>query len=88
VSALRHGGEPVRAAANAWDGGWNFSGEGGEPEHELVHGRDHPFELLLDEVPRDDERGPGWDPSESSRFGRYALRLWGDLLDLEEVRDR
>ena len=88
VNALRHGGDPLRAAANAWDGGWNWSGEGGEPEHALVHGRDLPFDLLYEQDPRDDERGPGWEPSETTRFGRYALRLWGDLLDLEEVSDR
>ena len=37
---------------------------------------------------RDDEQGPGWDEAETTRFGRYALRLWRGLLAVEAVSDR
>ena len=32
--------------------------------------------------------GDGWEPSETSRFGLYARRLWDGLLEHEEVVDR
>jgi hypothetical protein len=47
-----------------------------------------PFERLLEEPPRPDENGEGWDAGEETRFGRYASRLWGGLLSCEEVTDR
>jgi hypothetical protein len=40
---------------------------------------------LLSEPPHADERGPGWQMSETSRFGRLARRLWDGLLSCEEV---
>jgi exodeoxyribonuclease V gamma subunit len=86
--AVRHGGDAEAAARPVWEGGYNRSGEAGDPEHVLVFGREHPFAALCADGPRDDERGAGWEPAEATRFGRYALRLWGDLLDLEELDDR
>jgi exodeoxyribonuclease V gamma subunit len=86
--AVRHGGDAETAARRAWDGSFTWSGEAGEPEHVLAFGRGHSFAELCADGPRDDERGAGWEPAEATRFGRYALRLWADLLDLEELDDR
>ena len=36
----------------------------------------------------EEESGDGWEESEASRFGRYALRLWGSLLEREQVRHK
>jgi exodeoxyribonuclease V gamma subunit len=86
--AVRGGGDADAVAAEAWEGTYNWSGEADEPEHVLAFGRGLSFELLCREDPRDDERGPGWEPSERTRFGRYAARLWTGLLDVEEVEER
>ena len=40
---------------------------------------------LLDEPPRADETGPAWDQAEATRFGRYARRLWEELLSVETL---
>ena len=32
--------------------------------------------------------GAGWDVFETTRFGRYARRVWDDLLACEEVVDQ
>jgi exodeoxyribonuclease V gamma subunit len=88
AKAVRGGRDGLAAARSQWDGEWGRSGEAGDPEHVLVFGRDHPFDELAAAGPRDDERGPGWEPSEATRFGRYAVRLWADLLDVESVDER
>ena len=75
-----------RAAKDAWETGWApFPKEDQDPEHELVFGARHPIGLLLGPPPRADEHGPGWEATESSRFGRYARRLWDGLLDHERI---
>ena len=38
--------------------------------------------------PAPGESGDGWAGGETTRFGRFALRLWTGLLAAEEVRDR
>jgi exodeoxyribonuclease V gamma subunit len=76
------------AAREAWEGTYSRPGEADEPEHVLAFGRGLSFAELCGEDPRDDERGPGWEPAAATRFGRYAARLWADLLDVEEVVDR
>ena len=86
--ALRAGGDPHAAAREAWEGTYTWPGEADDPEHVLAFGRGLSFDDLCAADPRDDERGPGWEPAEATRFGRYAARLWTDLLDLEEVEDR
>lgn len=61
-----------------------FPKEDREPEHELVFsGRS--FDDLLAIPAQEDER---WHPSESSRFGQYARRLWGGLIGVEDVNDQ
>jgi exodeoxyribonuclease V gamma subunit len=86
--ALRDGADAERTAREAWQGTFNWPGEAEEPEHVLAFGRDFSFDDLCRQDPRDDERGPGWDPAEATRFGRYAARLWTDLLDVERLEER
>ena len=54
----------------------------------MVYGEPIPFARLAAEGPREDERGAGWDESETTRFGRYAMRLWRGLLAVETLSDR
>jgi exodeoxyribonuclease V gamma subunit len=77
-----------RVARKQWKSEWNFSNEDKDAEHRAVLGGIVPFERLLDEPPRDDENGDGWDSAEESRFGRYARRLWAYLLAHEQVTDQ
>jgi exodeoxyribonuclease V gamma subunit len=86
--AARDERDPVAAARAEWLSEWNRDREDREAEHTLVLGGVAAFEDLLAEPARDDERGPGWDTSEPSRFGRTARRLWDGLLDHEQVDDR
>ena len=62
-----------------------FDKEDKEPEHQFAFDGVRSFADLREELPRDDER---WDPVELSRFGQYALRLWGGLLAREAVTDQ
>jgi exodeoxyribonuclease V gamma subunit len=55
-----------------------------DPDHERVLGRGTEFQHLLNDPPRDGER---WHDDEPTRFGQYALRLWTDLLAVEDARD-
>jgi exodeoxyribonuclease V gamma subunit len=86
AEARRAGGDARRAACSQWESG-RFDGEDADPEHVLAFGGRITFEDLLEEPPRDDERGPGWDAEEPTRFGRLAVRLWTPLLDVEERRE-
>jgi exodeoxyribonuclease V gamma subunit len=88
AAATLAGADPVAAAAAAWEGAWNWPGEGEDGPHALVLGGTVPFEQVLDKVPPPDESGPGWDHAEPTRFGRLALRLWAGLLAHEQVTDR
>jgi exodeoxyribonuclease V gamma subunit len=82
------GEDPVAAAVDVWDTTFGYDKEDREPEHLLVYGGPRSFAELSAESPRADESGPGWSQSEDTRFGRYARRLWDDLLAHEELRDR
>jgi exodeoxyribonuclease V gamma subunit len=90
AEAPLRGGSPERAAASAWESGFNGNNEDKQAEHELVLGPGLSFATMVERsgAPRADEAGEGWDPFESSRFGRYACRLWAGLLAREEVVDR
>jgi exodeoxyribonuclease V gamma subunit len=84
--ALRRDENPSEAARGEWASSFDeFPGEGSEPEHLAVLGAVVPFEQLLDDPPADDETGSGWPATETSRFGRLALRLWGPLLRHERT---
>ena len=80
--------EPGGAAAAEWASGYNFPKEDKEPEHVLVLGGVLPLRAVLEVsgAPLPDE--VAWAPTESTRFGVYAQRLWGGLLDHEEIVDR
>ncbi len=88
AQAAARGAKPEAAARSAWVSTWNFDREDREPDHLLVLGGERSMEELLAEPPRPDESGEGWDATETTRFGRYARRVWDDLLAREEVVDR
>ncbi|HEV7686146.1 MAG TPA: exodeoxyribonuclease V subunit gamma, partial [Acidimicrobiia bacterium] len=77
------------ACSKLWDPSSDFGiAEGKEPEHQLVHGGVVPFFDLQQAAPEPGEAGEGWAADEPTRFGRYALRLWRGLLDVEQVSDK
>ncbi|MDQ6817047.1 MAG: exodeoxyribonuclease V subunit gamma [Actinomycetota bacterium] len=86
--AAVQGEDPIAAARRAWKSEWRYSGEDADREHKLVLAGERALEDLLEEEPREDERGPGWESSETSRFGRLARRMWDGLLRHEDVTDR
>jgi exodeoxyribonuclease V gamma subunit len=83
--AASTGEDAPAAAKEAWTTEWNFDKEDVELEHQLVLGGVHSVDELLAEAPHADERGPGWQLSETSRFGRLARQLWDGALSCEEV---
>jgi exodeoxyribonuclease V gamma subunit len=86
--AVIGGEDPVPAARGAWETVFRYEKEDRQPEHLLVHGDAVPLAWLLAAAPRDDEHGPGWDQSQETRFGRYAMRLWRGLLAVEALAER
>jgi exodeoxyribonuclease V gamma subunit len=76
------------AGRSAWESSWRIDREDREFEHQLVFGGVLTFAELLAEPPRADEAGDGWDATETTRFGRYARRLWAGPLAHEELIDR
>jgi len=77
------------ACSKLWEPTSDFGiAEGKEPEHQLVHGGVVPFTDLQQAAPEPGESGDGWAAGEPTRFGRYAVRLWCGLLDIEDVCDR
>jgi len=86
--AVTSGEDGEAAARDAWETVFRYDKEDRQPEHMLVYGDAVPLVRLLEAAPRDDERGPGWYEAHTTRFGRYALRLWGGLLSIEVVSDR
>ena len=88
AQAVAAGGDGEAAARDAWETVWRYDKEDRDPEHQLVYGESIPLARLMADGPRDDERGPGWDEEETTRFGRYALRLWRGLIEAEAVTDR
>jgi exodeoxyribonuclease V gamma subunit len=88
TSARRAGDDPGEAALGAWKSAYEFPREDCQPEHVMVLGGVVPFEALLTATPPADERGPGWDGLETSRFGCLARRIWDPLLAHEQMQDR
>jgi len=88
AAAAARGAKPEAPARTAWESTWKFDREDREPDHLLVLGGERSFDELLAEPPRADESGDGWDAAETTRFGRYARRVWDDLLVCEEVVDQ
>ena len=75
-------------AVKQWKSEWGSLREDKDPEHVEVLGGVVPFARLLEEPPRPDESGEGWNAAEETRFGRYAHRLWSGLLSFEKVTDQ
>lgn len=86
AKAARSHDDCVRAARGEWESGYRAPKEDADPSHVTVLGGVVAFEEILSDPPGPGEDGPGWDLSESTRFGRYVLRLWGRLLDHERTR--
>jgi exodeoxyribonuclease V gamma subunit len=86
-AAYAHGRKPETAGRKAWETEYDFDKEDKDLEHQLVLGGVRSFAELLEESPRPDEAGDGWDATETTRFGRYARRLWTPVLEHEEVSD-
>jgi exodeoxyribonuclease V gamma subunit len=98
ASARRRDDNPYEPARAQWSSSSDeFPGEGSEPEHLAVLGSAIPFEQLLrrqttndgagDDGTGDDETGRGWATTETTRFGRLAVRLWGPVLRHERSRE-
>ena len=83
AGARRSGEDPVEQATAEWRSDWNFPHEDADPEHVFAFGRVVPLDVLLAELPLDEERGPGWAESEPTRLGRLARRMWDALLEHE-----
>jgi exodeoxyribonuclease V gamma subunit len=78
-------GVALKAALKEWKSEFDYPREDAEAEHELVFGGRLTLEELTALPPASDEQGEGWDVEETSRFGRYAMRLWSPLLAREEM---
>jgi exodeoxyribonuclease V gamma subunit len=88
AEAAASGRDAEAAARKAWQSAWNYPKEDAELEHQLVLGGIRTFDERSQEPPRADEAGDGWDETETTRFGRYARRLWHGLLGREVLVDR
>jgi len=88
VEAVATGKNAEVVAAKAWESDWDHDNEDKELEHLLVLGGRRAFAEILAPPPRADESGEGWASADSTRFGRYALRLWDGLASCEEILDR
>ena len=88
AEARRQGGDPREASTAAWKSSYEFAREDAEPEHVMVLGGELAFDELLGDQPGPDERGPGWEESEVTRFGCLARRLWDGILDREQMQER
>lgn len=88
AQAVADGGDPIAAGRRAWKSEWNFDREDRELEHQFVLGGVLSFDELLQQRPRSDEAGAGWDDGEAHRLGRCARRMWDGLLACEELTRR
>jgi exodeoxyribonuclease V gamma subunit len=85
AQAVAAGRDGAAAAQQAWASAYDRPKEDRQPEHLLVYGKQLEFAELLGQRPRADEN---WVPTDPTRFGRYARRLWDGLLARESVSER
>jgi len=86
--ALQVGRSVEAALADAhkvWTSGALPFGEDTDDEHQFIFGEIALFDSLLVASTREGEDGEGWFPSEVTRFGRYARRLWAGVLEAETL---
>jgi exodeoxyribonuclease V gamma subunit len=84
--ARRAGRDPISAGRKEWATTKDdWLKEDSDPYHLLVLGGVVDLDDLLTDEPRPDEVGPQWPGGESSRLGRYAVRLWTGLLAHERM---
>jgi exodeoxyribonuclease V gamma subunit len=88
AAAALAGRDPVEAARGAWETEYLYEREDREPEHRLALGGVRTLAELIAQPPAEDERGDGWPAAQTSRLGRYAVRLWEGLLAREEIGSR
>ncbi len=88
VAAVQAGWDPAESAEKAWSSD-RFDFENTDPEHVLVLDGTVSFAEMVarSDEPRPDERGPGWDCGQSTRFAVLAHRLWDDVLAHETIVD-
>ncbi|MBW3601822.1 MAG: exodeoxyribonuclease V subunit gamma [Actinobacteria bacterium] len=87
AAATRDGKDPHAAARGEWTTTWKYDREDRDAGHTLVLGGVVPYDELLVDALRSDA-GEGWTGDERTRLGRYACRLWDELLSRETVEDR
>ena len=88
AAAALAGQDAVDAATRKWTSEWKFPHEDQDLEHQLAFGGVRAFAEVLGFPPLSEETGRGWNPTETSRFGRYARRLWDEVLAREQVSAR
>jgi len=81
VAAGVGGYDGVRAATEAWEGGFNRPGENADAAMMAVHGTDCPFSTVWDlPIPE----GHTWS-AEPTWFGQLAQRMWAPVIAAESI---
>jgi exodeoxyribonuclease V gamma subunit len=88
AEALAKRRRPDAAARKAWESTWEYDKEDKELSHQLVLGGIRSLDAVLAAPPGGNECGSGWAEEETTRFGRFAQRLWDGLLQSEELTDK
>ncbi len=87
AEAVAAGRDPGASAARAWNSSYERDHEDKDPEHVLVLGTALPFDAMVARSGEPDSDERDWEPTEESRFGVYARRLWDGLLGHEQMVD-
>ena len=86
--AAAHPARRVKKARDEWTTKpWGFRRRTGTASTCSCSADNVPFDDLLVAAPNADEDGAGWAADETTRFGRYARRLWDGLLAHEELEN-
>jgi exodeoxyribonuclease V gamma subunit len=80
--------DPGQPARSKWETPFESPPhEDRDRDHILVLGTDFDFGELVARLPESDEAGDGWAETETSRLGRFAMRLWDPVLDHERLEE-